>query len=129
MATALRRLAESLTRLREGLEPVWQNTAVAVVTEFGRTAGPNGSGGTDHGTATVAMLLGGAVSGGRIIADWPGLAAGALYEGRDLAPTLDLRGFLKGALRDHLGLAESSLNTGVFPGSNGVAAMNGLIAV
>ncbi len=129
LATALRRLAESLTRLREGLGPVWPETAIAVVTEFGRTAGPNGSGGTDHGTGTVAMLLGGAVAGGRMIADWPGLSTGALYEGRDLAPTMDLRAFLKGTLRDHLGLPESSLTASVFPGSTDVAAMNGLITV
>ena len=79
---------------------------VTVITEFGRTARTNGTNGTDHGTATVALLLGGAVNGGRVLADWPGLSEKALFEGRDLAPTRDLRGLVKGVLKDHLGLPE-----------------------
>ena len=74
-----------------------------VATEFGRTAAPNGTGGTDHGTASVAMLLGGAVAGGRVVADWPGLAQRALYEGRDLKPTTDLDTLIAGALAQHYG--------------------------
>ena len=74
-----------------------------VVTEFGRTARINGTAGTDHGTGTVALLAGGALSGGRVIADWPGLRPARLYQARDLAPTTDLRAVLKGVLRDHSG--------------------------
>ena len=73
-----------------------------LVTEFGRTAAINGTRGTDHGTATAAFLVGGAVAGGRVIADWPGLSTAALYQGRDLAATLDLRSVLKGLLTEHL---------------------------
>ena len=73
--------------MRTGLGADWANTLVIVATEFGRTVAPNGTGGTDHGTASAAMLLGGAVAGGKVIADWPGLSQGALYEGRDLKPT------------------------------------------
>ncbi len=79
-----------LAALRDGLGPVWDQTVVLVATEFGRTAAINGTGGTDHGTGAVAMLLGGAVQGGRVIADWPGLAAASLLDGRDLKPTLAL---------------------------------------
>ena len=74
-----------------------------VATEFGRTVAANGTGGTDHGTASAAMLLGGAVAGGRVVADWPGLAPGALYEGRDLKPTTDLDALIGGALAQHSG--------------------------
>jgi uncharacterized protein (DUF1501 family) len=98
------------------------------VTEFGRTAAENGTHGTDHGTATAAFLLGGAVKGGRIIADWPGLKPGSLYDGRDLAPTTDLRAVLKGVLRDHLELSERDLATIVFPDSLAIRPMAGLVA-
>ncbi|MFX7506870.1 DUF1501 domain-containing protein, partial [Acinetobacter baumannii] len=77
------------------------NTLVVVATEFGRTAAVNGTGGTDHGTASCAMLLGGAVRGGRVLADWPGLAQGALFEGRDLKPTTSLDGLIGGAVSSH----------------------------
>ena len=76
----------------------WRETVVAVVTEFGRTARINGTEGTDHGTGTVAFLIGGALKGGRVIADWPGLKPAQLYEDRDLKPTTDLRAVLKGLL-------------------------------
>jgi uncharacterized protein (DUF1501 family) len=105
----------------------WKDTVVIVVTEFGRTARINGTDGTDHGTATVALLVGGAVKGGRMLADWPGLAEGALYEKRDLKPTKDVRGLFKGVLRDHLGLAEPALAQTVFPGSGAVKPFDGLI--
>ena len=95
---------------------------VAVVTEFGRTARINGTDGTDHGTGTVALLAGGALKGGRVIADWPGLKPANLYEGRDLKPTTDLRAVLKGLLRDHLRVEESALASTVFPGSADVSA-------
>lgn len=120
-------LDDAVTALRNGLGEAWRDTVVAVVTEFGRTVRMNGSLGTDHGSATVAMLLGGAVAGGRVVADWPGLAPNALFDGRDLFPSTDLRGVLKGALRDHLGIEAAELNSRVFPDSVGVRPMDGLI--
>ena len=91
----------------------WRDTVVVVTTEFGRTAKINGTNGTDHGTATVALLAGGAVKGGRVVADWPGVTGANLYEGRDLKPTTDLRAVLKGVLRDHL-LVRSAPNSRCF---------------
>src|SRR5207253_5350414 len=87
LANQLKALDTMLAALRDGLGPAWERTTVLVATEFGRTAAANGTGGTDHGTGAAAMLLGGGVKGGRVLADWPGLAQGALYQGRDLAPT------------------------------------------
>jgi uncharacterized protein (DUF1501 family) len=107
---------------------VWRETVVAVVTEFGRTAHVNGTQGTDHGTATVALLAGGALKGGRVVADWPGVSEAMLYEGRDLKPTTDLRAVLKGVLQDHLRVPETALATAVFPDSSAVRAMSGLFA-
>jgi len=89
---------------------------------FGRTVAPNGTGGTDHGTASAAMLLGGAVAGGRILADWPGLNANALYEGRDLKPTTDLDALIGGALAQHYGLEPSRVMATLFPDSRGSVA-------
>jgi hypothetical protein len=82
---------------------------------------------TDHGTATAAFLIGGAVQGGRVIADWPGLSARTVYQGRDLAPTLDLRSVLKGVLEEHLLISPGSLETSVFPDSGGIKALGGLV--
>ncbi|GAB5374773.1 MAG: DUF1501 domain-containing protein [Acuticoccus sp.] len=118
----------AIKTLRYSLGDAWRDTVVAVATEFGRTVRMNGTAGTDHGTATVAMLLGGAVAGGKVIADWPGLAPRELFEGRDLMPTADLRGVFKGALRDHLGLDARQLGNAVFPDSMDVKPMEGLIA-
>ena len=106
----------------------WSETVVAVVTEFGRTARINGTDGTDHGTATVAVLAGGALKGGRVIADWPGLKRADLYEGRDLKPTIDLRAVFKGLLKDHLRLDDRTLAARVFPGSGDLQPMSGLLA-
>ena len=100
-----------------GLAARWANTAVAVVTEFGRTARINGTEGTDHGTGTVALLAGGAIAGGRVIADWPGLKDANLHDGRDLKPTTDVRAVLKGVMKDHLGLSDRVLASAVFPDS------------
>ena len=97
------------------------------MTEFGRTARINGTNGSDHGTGTVAFLAGGAVAGGRVLADWPGLKASQLYQGRDLAPTTDLRAVLKGLLSAQLGISESALSEKVFPDSRAVLAMQGLL--
>jgi uncharacterized protein (DUF1501 family) len=121
-------LDAALAALKTAMGPVWDETALVAITEFGRTAHVNGTDGTDHGTATTALLMGGAIKGGRVIADWPGLAPSQLYQQRDLAPTTDLRAVLKGMLRDHLGISEQALATTVFPGSIGVKPMDGLIA-
>ena len=98
-----------------------------MVTEFGRTARINGTDGTDHGTGTIALLAGGAVKGGRVIADWPGLKEADLYERRDLKPTTDLRAVLKGLLRDHLRVDESKLAGVIFPNSAAIRPMDGLL--
>ncbi|MFQ5610123.1 MAG: DUF1501 domain-containing protein, partial [Woeseiaceae bacterium] len=103
--------------LQKRLGDAWGDTIVAIVTEFGRTVRVNGTRGTDHGTGTAAVLTGGAVNGGRVIADWPGLGNGDLYQGRDLRPTTDIRGVFKGLLADHLGVPVSLIEGSVFPGS------------
>jgi uncharacterized protein (DUF1501 family) len=118
----------AIATLESGLAPVWKQTCICVITEFGRTARINGTAGTDHGTGTVALLVGGAVYGGRVIADWPGLAPTALHEGRDLRPTLDLRAVLKGVLKDHLDLGVGVLAHDVFPESVAIAPLTDLIA-
>ncbi len=110
------------------LGPAWNDTAIVAITEFGRTARINGTVGTDHGTGTVAFLAGGAVRGGRVIADWPGLKEANLYQNRDLKPTTDLRAVLKGVLAGQFGLSPSALGSKVFPDSMGVAPMKDLIA-
>jgi uncharacterized protein (DUF1501 family) len=127
LAQLLSGLDGALAEFESGLGGRWRDTAVVVATEFGRTARINGTDGTDHGTGTIALLAGGAVKGGRVISDWPGLKPASLYEGRDLAPTTDLRAVIKGVLRDHLGLAERVLAETVFPDSAPVKPMQGLL--
>jgi uncharacterized protein (DUF1501 family) len=127
LALRLRGLDAALEALQVSLGPVWRKTVVLVATEFGRTAAINGTRGTDHGTGAAAFLLGGAVNGGRVIADWPGLARGSLLENRDLRPTLDLRSVMKGVLRDHLGVASAALESSVFPDSPAAAPLAGLL--
>jgi uncharacterized protein (DUF1501 family) len=127
LAGRLAALDQGLATLKQELGPVWSDTAVLLVTEFGRTAAINGTRGTDHGTATAALLVGGAVAGGRVIADWPGLSARALYQGRDLAPTLDLRSVLKGLLQEHLLVPPRELERTVFPDSTAAAPLRGLL--
>jgi uncharacterized protein (DUF1501 family) len=127
LANRLRGLDQGLDTLRTTLGPVWNRTAVLVVTEFGRTVAVNGTRGTDHGTATCAFLVGGAVAGGRVISDWPGLASHELYQGRDLQPTLDLRSVFKGILASHLAIPERDLEERVFPGSRAARPAEGLI--
>jgi len=126
-------LARNLTSLDDGLDafkremgPSWANAVVIVATEFGRTAAPNGAGGTDHGTGAAAFLVGGAVRGGRVLADWPGLATTALYEGRDLRPTIDLRAVFKGVLADHLRVSNAGLQE-AFPGSDAAQPLQDLL--
>ena len=127
LAALLSALDGALGAIETGMGEAWKETVVAVVTEFGRTARINGTEGTDHGTATVALLAGGAVKGGRVIADWPGLKDSALYQGRDLKPTTDLRAVIKGVLRDHLRADEPALASTVFPGSANVKPVTGIV--
>jgi uncharacterized protein (DUF1501 family) len=126
IAGPLRALDAGLSELKTGLGAHWARTAVLVVTEFGRTARFNGNQGTDHGTGGVAFLVGGAVAGGRVLADWPGLASANLLENRDLAPTRDLRSLAKGLLRDHLRLPERAVAQ-AFPDSAAAAPQSGLL--
>jgi uncharacterized protein (DUF1501 family) len=128
LAQLLGGLDGAFEEIRNGLGPLWRDTAVVAVTEFGRTARINGTTGTDHGTGTIAFLAGGAIAGGRVIADWPGLQDTQLYQNRDLAPTTDLRALLKGVLTDQLGLSTAALGDAVFPESSRVKPMKGLVA-
>lgn len=128
LARKLTELDNALRVYREGMATQWNRTAVLIVTEFGRTAAVNGTGGTDHGTGGVAFLAGGGVRGGRIAGDWPGLGASDLNEGRDLRATGDLRGLFKGVLATQLGLPESALDMRVFPESGSVKPFDGLFA-
>jgi uncharacterized protein (DUF1501 family) len=128
LAQLLSGLDGALAEFESGLGTRWRDTVVVVATEFGRTARINGTDGTDHGTATIALLAGGAVRGGRVISDWPSLQPASLYEGRDLTPTADLRSLFKGVLHDHLGIAERVLADSVFPESAAVRPMQGLLA-
>ncbi len=123
----LRDLDQLLAALKAGLGTEWANTLVLVATEFGRTARPNGTGGTDHGQASAGMMLGGAVAGGRVIADWPGLAPTALYEGRDLKPTTDLDALIAGALAQHYGDEPGRVMSTLFPESRGSAVRQPLV--
>jgi uncharacterized protein (DUF1501 family) len=127
LANLLGVLDGALAAIETNMGDAWRETVVAVITEFGRTAHINGTDGTDHGTGTVAFLAGGALRGGRMIADWPGLKPAQLYEERDLKPTTDLRAVLKGLLRDHLRVEERTLATTVFPDSADVVPTAGLV--
>ena len=122
----LRQLDEGLVALKEGLGDAWGKTVVLTLTEFGRTVRSNGTKGTDHGTGTVAFVAGGDVAGGRVQANWPGLAQDRLFENRDLQPTADLRSVAKGLLAHHLGLSDTVLAS-VFPDSAAAAAIAGLV--
>ena len=113
---ALGALTDTVLALRDGLGPVWQKTAVLAMTEFGRTARANGTGGTDHGTGGVMAMAGGALRGGRVVTDWPGLGEADLYERRDLMPTRDLRAHAGWIMRQLFGLNASLIETTVFPG-------------
>ena len=128
LANLLAALDGAIAAIESEMKETWRDTVVAVITEFGRTAHINGTDGTDHGTATVALLAGGALKGGRVVADWPGLKPANLHEGRDLKPTTDLRGVLKGVLKDHLRVDEAVLASKVFPESGRVKPVAGLLA-
>ncbi|MDE1151731.1 MAG: DUF1501 domain-containing protein [Micavibrio sp.] len=113
--------------LKESLGEQWKNTVILAATEFGRTVAQNGTGGTDHGTASCAFLLGGAVNGGKIYGEWPGLDKTQQLDGRDLRPTTDLRAIGKTVLKDHLGLPLTDINRDIFAGSDDIHPYEGLI--
>ena len=127
LANLLSALDGALAAIESNMGEAWRETIVVLITEFGRTARLNGNDGTDHGTATVALLAGGALKGGRVIADWPGLKEADLYENRDLRPTTDLRSVLKGLVEDHLRADTTKLETAVFPDSGNVKPLRGLL--
>lgn len=120
-------LDRGVAQLQASLGAHWANTAVIIASEFGRTVAMNGTAGTDHGTGGAMFLLGGAVQGKRVIADWPGLAVAQRFEGRDLRTTTDMRSVLKGVLHDHLHVADAHLEANVFPDSAGAKRMQGLL--
>jgi uncharacterized protein (DUF1501 family) len=126
LANALGGLSASLVALRESLGPAWKDTVVLMATEFGRTAHANGTNGTDHGTGTVSLLAGGAVSGGKVMGQWPGLSETQLYQSRDLMPTTDLRAVMKTVLYEHLRVPRDRLENAVFPNSGDARFINGV---
>ncbi|SFJ75867.1 DUF1501 domain-containing protein [Caulobacter sp. UNC279MFTsu5.1] len=125
--TRLSYLDAVLDGLNTGLGDAWRDTVVVAATEFGRTARANGTGGTDHGTGSTALVLGGGLKPGGIIGDWPTLKQEALFENRDVRPTLDMRGLFKGVLADHMGVDRAALETKVFPNSADAKAVTGLV--
>jgi uncharacterized protein (DUF1501 family) len=127
LAQRLAGLDRALRAMADDLGALWPQTAVLVVTEFGRTAAMNGTRGTDHGTGGCAFLAGGAVRGGRVIADWPGLSRNALLDNRDLRPTLDLRSVFKGVLDEHMHVGAGTLASQVFPDSSSARPLPGLM--
>ncbi len=127
LANLLGALDATIPAFEQNMGDAWKETVVVFITEFGRTARINGTDGTDHGTGTVAWMVGGALKGGRVIADWPGLKEADLYEERDLKATVDLRAVLKGLLQDHVRVDQRALAATVFPGSDGVKPMAGLV--
>lgn len=127
LAFLLGGLDGALAEFESALGDCWRDTVIVVATEFGRTARINGTDGTDHGTGTIALLAGGAVKGGRVISDWPGLKLANLHEGRDLKPTTDLRSVVKGVLQGQFGLSDRVLAETVFPDSAGARPMKGLV--
>jgi len=115
LANQLRALDGLIAGLQEGLAAAWTQTVILVATEFGRTAAANGTGGTDHGTGSAAVLVGGAVQGRRIVAEWPGLAPANLFEGRDLRPTLALDALVAAACAESFGLEPDQAMRVLFP--------------
>jgi uncharacterized protein (DUF1501 family) len=129
LAAQLKGLDTMLAALRNGLGPAWQDTVVLVATEFGRTAAANGTGGTDHGTASCAMLFGGAVKGGRVLADWPGLSQANLYEQRDLKPTLGLDSLIAGVAAESFGIDPQRTGKSLFPHADFGRPTEGLVHI
>ena len=127
LANRLGDLARGLAELPTAIGDSWKKTVVVVVTEFGRTVAENGTGGTDHGTGSMALVMGGAVAGGQVMAQWPGLAPANLYQGRDLQPTTDMRSIFKTVLAGHLNVPAAALESDVFPASSTATALKGML--
>lgn len=127
LSRLFKELDTSIANLKSGLNPVWDKTVIMVVSEFGRTVAENGNRGTDHGTGGLVILAGGAVKGGRVAGDWPGLENRALYQGRDLMPVNSCEAIFKTMLLSHLGVSEAHIAEQVFP-NNPIAPMGGLLA-
>ena len=127
IAARLAALDAVIEGLHTGLGPDWKDTVVLVATEFGRTARVNGTAGTDHGTASTALVLGGALKPGGIVGDWPTLKQNALFENRDVAPTLDMRGLFKGVLAEHMAVDKAALEQVVFPESAAAKPVSNLV--
>jgi uncharacterized protein (DUF1501 family) len=128
LGVLLKKLDDGIAALKTEMAPVWGDTVVVLATEFGRTVAINGSSGTDHGQGSAMIVLGGAVRGGRVLGAWPGLAPAALYDGRDLRPTTDLRAVLAGLLAEHVGLDRRVLAAEVFPGLSPAGILSGLVS-
>jgi uncharacterized protein (DUF1501 family) len=122
----LGQLAEGMLAFRTEMGAAWASTTVVVMTEFGRTARPNGTGGTDHGTAGAGFVIGPNVARSAVVSDWPGLSQRSLYEGRDLQPTVDTRSVLKGVVGGVFDLTAAQADR-VFPGSEGARGMYDLM--
>jgi len=129
LGAQLNGMDQMIAALKTGLGPLWGKTMVLVATEFGRTVKVNGTQGTDHGTGSVAWLLGGAVQGGRVVADWPGLSDAALYEGRDLRPTAGLDAVIGSAAAAHFGVDPARAMPALFPGQKTARMLDGLVRV
>jgi uncharacterized protein (DUF1501 family) len=127
LAAQLKALDTLIAALRDGLGEAWSRTVVLVATEFGRTAAANGTGGTDHGTASAALLIGGAVQGGRVVSDWPGLSSRDLFEGRDLRPTLGLDSLVASTAAECFGLDPQRVARSLFPQAEASRAMPRLL--
>ncbi|NEO13692.1 MULTISPECIES: DUF1501 domain-containing protein [unclassified Moorena] len=115
LARKLKPIGQGLATLVKALEPIYANTVIVVMSEFGRTLAENGNKGTDHGHGNVMWVLGGGVRGGKVYGEWPGLAESQLYEKRDLAVTTDFREVLMPVLREHMEIGDSNLAQ-IFPG-------------
>jgi uncharacterized protein (DUF1501 family) len=127
MVQPLAQLAGGITALAEALGAHWRQTVVLAMSEFGRTVAINGTGGSDHGTGGALLLAGGAIQGGKVFTDWPGLGSGNLHQGRDLKPTTDCRAVFKALLGDHLGLPGTALDSTIFPDSAAVRPLAGMV--
>lgn len=115
LGRGLGQLSDAVLTLKEGLGSNWQKTAVLAMTEFGRTARENGSKGTDHGTGGAMLLAGGAIRGGKVYGDWPGLADNNLYQHRDLLPTGDVRSYAAWVMRGMFGIETGEIEGHIFP--------------
>lgn len=127
LARQLKSLDTMVATIRDGLGPAWQKTTIVVATEFGRTAATNGTGGTDHGTGSVAMILGGDVNGGRVVTDWPGLSTSNLYEDRDLKPTTNLNTLIASITGAGFNIDPAKISRTLFPETNTSKAIEGLL--